>query len=89
MNTELKITDSYCTNCYKNSITNIISNSNPFNLQDNYILNIIKESNTDCTILVQNGETVIIRKILYDVETNILIPSCNTHIINVIASKKN
>ncbi len=86
MNINLQVIDTFCSNCHKNSIEkniNITSSNTQIELQNNYSLYIINYSTSHFTILIQNGNYVIIRNILYNVETSILIPSKCTHIITV------
>lgn len=65
----------------------INSRSDTIELQNGYYFNVLSQGNETCTIMVQNGQKVIIRNILYDIETSILIPSCNTHILTIICNK--
>ena len=84
MNVNLNINDTYCTQCYKNSIEkniNITSRDTQIELQNNYFLNVLSVSNNICSIIIQNGNCVIIRNILNGVETSILIPSSYSHIL--------
>lgn len=86
MNVDLNINDTYCTQCYKNSIeknVNITSRDTQIELQNNYFLNVLSVSNNICSIIIQNGNCVIIRNILNDVETSILIPSSCSHILTI------
>ena len=86
MNVNLNINDTYCTQCYKNSIennVNITSRDTQIELQNNYFLNVLSVSNNICSIIIQNGNCVIIRNILNGVETSILIPSSCSHILTI------
>lgn len=86
MNVNLNINDTYCTQCYKNSIEkniNITSRDTQIELQNNYFLNVLSVSNNICSIIIQNGNCVIIRNILNGVETSILIPSSYSHILTI------
>jgi hypothetical protein len=86
MNVYLKINDTYCTQCYKNSIEKneqITSTDTTIELQNNYKLNVLSVTNTTCNVLIQNGNYVIIRKILLNTQTSILIPSNNSHILTL------
>lgn len=86
MNVTLNINDTYCTKCYKNSIEKneqITSRDTSIELQNNYFLNVLDSNTNTCTILLQNGNCVIIRKILNGVPTSILIPSKCSHIITI------
>lgn len=86
MNVDLNINDTYCTQCYKNSIeknVNITSRDTSIELQNNYFLNVLSVSNNICSIIIQNGNCVIIRNILNGVETSILIPSSCSHILTI------
>lgn len=89
MNVNLNINDTYCTKCYKNSIEkseNITSKDTSIELQNNYYLNVLNSNNNLITIMIQNGNYVIIRNILMGIKTSILIPSTNSHIITITAS---
>lgn len=86
----VNLIDTYCTNCSKRVIEKnetINSRSDTIELQNGYYFNVLSQGNETCTIMVQNGQKVIIRNILYDIETSILIPSCNTHILTIICNK--
>ena len=57
MNVNLNINDTYCTQCYKNSIeknVNITSRDTQIELQNNYFLNVLSVSNNICSIIIQN-----------------------------------
>ncbi len=86
MNLNLDINDMCCSNCFKNAVnTNITINdtTTTIELQGNYTLNVIQISNTQATILIQNGSYVIIRIIPFNTETSILIPSKCSHIVTL------
>ena len=86
MNITLNITDTYCTNCYKTSVEktqSFTSTDISIELQNNYFLNVISVSDTTFSVIIQNGNCVIIRNILKEVETSILIPSKCTHIVTI------
>ncbi len=86
MNVNLSINDTYCTQCYKNSIEKneqITSRDTSIELQNNYFLNVISVTNVSVSVIIQNGNCVIIRKILLGVPTSILIPSKCSHIITI------
>ncbi len=86
MNITLNINDTYCTKCYKNTLEKtetITSTSDSLQLQNNYSLNVISVSNTRFSVIIQNGNCVIIRNILLGVATSILIPSKCSHIITI------
>lgn len=82
----LNINDTFCTQCYKNSIEKneqITSRDTSIELQNNYFLNVLSVTNITCSIIIQNGNCVIIRKILLGVPTSILIPSKCSHIVTI------
>lgn len=86
MNITLNITDTYCTKCCKNSKETqflFSSNDQSIELQNNYNLNVLTISSNTYTIIIQNGNCVIIRKITKGVPTSILIPSRCSHIITI------
>lgn len=86
MNITLNINDSCCTNCCKNVINstqNFTSSSKTFELQGNFLLNVVSVDNNAFLVIIQNGNYVILRKIIKNVETSILIPSCATHILTI------
>lgn len=86
MNITINLTDTYCTSCSKNSNQKtevITSRSTSLELQNGFIFNVLSASDKFATIIIQNGRKVIIRNILYDTETSILIPSRCTHIITL------
>lgn len=89
MDITLNINDTCCNNCCKNvvnSTQNFTSSSQTFELQDNYLLNVINVESTTFLVIIQNGNCVILRKVIKDVETSILIPSCSTHILTITSS---
>ncbi len=86
MNITLNINDTYCTNCYKNSIEKtetFTTRDQSVELQNNYSLNVISVSDTTFSVIIQNGNCVIIRNILKGISTSILIPSKCTHIVTI------
>ncbi len=86
MNITLNINDTYCTSCYKNSIEKtetFTSRDTSIELQNNYFLNVISVSETRFSIIIQNGNCVIIRNILKGVATSIFIPSKCSHIVTI------
>lgn len=86
MDITININDSCCTNCIKNVINTtktFTSSSETFELQGNFLLNIISANDTTYLVIIQNGSYVILRKIIKNVETSILIPSCSTHILTL------
>lgn len=87
MNITLNINDTTCTNCFKNVINNtknFTSSNQSFELQENYFLNVISVSDNRFLIIIQNGNCVILRNIIKDTETSLLIPSsCLTHILTI------
>jgi len=87
---QVNIIDTYCTSCTKNVIEKneiISSRSDTVELQNRFYFNVLSQNSDTCTIMIQNGQKVIIRNILYNIETSILIPSCNTHVITVTCNK--
>lgn len=86
MNITLNINDTYCTNCYKNSIEKtetFTTRDQSIELQNNYSLNVISVSDNIFSIIIQNGNCVIIRNILKGIPTSISIPSKCTHIVTI------
>ena len=86
MNVHLNINDTYCTQCYKNSVEKnitVTSRDTSIELQNNYFLNVLSVSNNICSIIIQNGNCVIIRNILIGIEASILIPSNCSHILTI------
>ena len=86
MNVHLNVNDTYCTQCYKNSVEKnitVTSRDTSIELQNNYFLNVLSVSNNICSIIIQNGNCVIIRNILIGIETSILIPSNCSHILTI------
>lgn len=86
MNINLQIIDTFCSNCHKNSVEKnltLTSSNTQIELQNSYSLYIIDYNTSYFTVLIQNGNYVIIRNILYNVETSILIPSNCTHIVTI------
>lgn len=86
MNLTLNIIDRCCSSCYKNTIQKSVlfsSSNQSYELQCNFFLNVISDNQTTYTIIIQNGEYVIIRKIQKNVSTSISIPSKCTHIVTV------
>ncbi len=86
MNITINLIDTYCTSCSKNAIERneiISSRSTSIELQNGFKLNVLSSNDKFATIIIQNGRKVIIRNILYGVETSILIPSRCTHIITL------
>ncbi len=89
MDITLVINDKCCSNCFKNSINTtktFTSSSQTFELQDNYLLNIISTQENTFLVIIQNGNCVILRKIIRNVETSINIPSCSTHIVTITST---
>lgn len=89
INTNIIINDTFCTKCYKNAIEKneqITSTDTSIELQDNYFLNILSISGNKITVIIQNGNCVIIRIILSGVQTSILIPSNCSHILTLTAT---
>lgn len=90
MNINLQVIDTFCSNCHKNSIEKnltITSSNMQIELQNDYSLYIIDFSTSHFTVLIQNGNYVIIRNILYNIETSILIPSKCTHIVTITGNQ--
>ncbi len=89
MNVNLNIVDTCCSKCFKNSTEkniNVTSRDTSIELQNEYFLNVLDAYANKTTILIQNGDCVIIRNILNGVQTDILIPSNCTHILSITAS---
>ena len=89
MNITIEINDSCCTDCFKNVINStetFTASSQTFELQGNFLLNVISADETTFLVIVQNGNCVILRKIIRNVETSILIPSCATHILTLTSN---
>lgn len=88
LNITLKFIDSCCNNCFKNSIEKEIAFTSitmQSEVQEGYLINVLSQDTLTCTIIIQNGQNVIIRKLLYNVETKILLPSSLNHIITITA----
>lgn len=86
MNITLNINDTFCASCFKNSVEKtetFTSRDQSIELQNNYFLNVISVSNTRFSVIIQNGNCVIIRNILIGVPTSILIPSKCSHIVTI------
>ncbi len=86
MNITLNITDTCCSKCYKNTTQKtetFTSRDQSISLQCNYYLNVLSVENNVYSILIQNGDYVIIRNILPQVSTSISIPSNCTHILTI------
>lgn len=86
INVNLNINDTCCGPCFKNSIEKnetITSTDTAIELQDCFFLNVLGCTSTTCSIIIQNGNCVIIRKILLGVATSILIPSKCSHIVTI------
>lgn len=86
MNITININDSCCCNNIKNVINTtktFTSSSETFELQCNFLLNIISEDSNTFLVIIQNGNYVILRRIIKNVETSILIPSSPTHILTL------
>ena len=67
MDITLNINDTYCTNCYKKSIEKtetFSTRDKSVEIQNNYSLNVISVSNSTFSIIIQNGNCVIIRNVL-------------------------
>lgn len=89
MNVSLIINDTYCTKCSKTSREKnvpINSRDTSIELQNNYFLNVLNVIDNRITIIIQNGNCVIIRIILAGVKTSILIPSKCSHIVTITAN---
>lgn len=72
-----------CKNSSQKEVT-IISTRQTIELQCNYVLNIVFVSSRYFTILVQNGQQVIIRNIYTSHPSMICIPNrCGKHILTV------
>ena len=83
---QVNIIDTYCTSCTKNVIEKnetINSRSDTVELQNGFYFNVLSQDSDTCSIMIQNGQKVIIRNIQNNVETSILIPSRCTHIITL------
>lgn len=92
MNITVNITDIYCTACTKNSIEKnetITSSSTSLELQNGFIFNVLSVNDNSFSIIIQNGQKVIIRNILFDVETSILLPTRCTHIVTIVGTNNN
>lgn len=90
MDITLNINDTCCTNCYKNVVNNSInftSSTQTFELQEEYFLNVISVSTNRFLVIIQNGSYVILRNIIKNTQTSILIPSCSkTHILTITST---
>lgn len=89
MNITVNLLDTYCTKCSKTSISKneqITSRAATLELQNGFNFNVLSSNDKSCAVMIQNGQKVIIRVILFDVETSILIPSCCTHILTLTCS---
>jgi len=85
MDVTLNINDTVCSNSCRNTIENNItftSQNDSYNLQCGFTVNVIFASDTQYTVLIQNGKCVIIRNILNNVQTSLLLPEkCRQHIV--------
>ncbi len=86
MNITLNVIDTCCSNCYKNTNERTMTfkdQSDTLNLQGNFTLNVLSTSPSHYTILIQNGSYIIIRNVLNNVQTSIIVPSNCSHIVTI------
>lgn len=87
MNISCKLIDTYCGNCFKNTIEKnltITNSKTQIEAQNGYLINVLYCDTLTCCIIIQNGENVIIRIIPFETETSILIPSNNSQILTFL-----
>lgn len=75
-----------CKNCKdSNKLTTTVTNSSQtIELKGNFILNIVRVTNTYFTVIIQNGIETIIRNIFVSSPVQLCLPcKCATHILTI------